>query len=252
MRSDDVPVSKSRVAVLSVLVLVAFGVLIALGTWQLERKSWKEGLIDTIAQRLAAPASALPPRQNWNSLDAADAEFRRVGFRGTFAYKEEALVYTNGSALRADVSGPGYWVLTPVRLPDGSSVVVNRGFVPEGRQARTSRAAGELAGPTEIIGIMRWPDVGNWFTPPADPARNLWFARDLPAIVAVKKWGAVAPFYVEQEAPSPPGGLPQVGALRPNLPNSHLQYALTWYGLAAVLIGVFAAFARGEWMRRVN
>src|SRR5262249_61251529 len=98
--------------------------------------------------------------------------------------------------------------------------------------------------PVDIVGVLRWADSGGMFTAAPDPARNLWFARDPLAIAPAKGWGNVAPFYVEQEAPVPPGGLPQPGKLTVNLPNNHLQYALTWFSLAAVLIAVFIAFAR--------
>ena len=90
---------------------------------------------------------------------------------------------------------------------------------------------------------MRWPDTRHWFTPNDDPAHNLWFARDPIAIAAAKSIGPVAPFYVEQEAPVPPGGLPQPGKLVVSLPDNHLQYAITWFGLAAVLAGVFISWA---------
>jgi surfeit locus 1 family protein len=74
------------------------------------------------------------------------------------------------------------------------------------------------------------------FTPPDQPAKSLWFARDPAAMAAAKNWGATAPFYIDQEAPPAPGGLPKVGALKPSLPNNHLQYAVTWYGLALVML----------------
>jgi surfeit locus 1 family protein len=106
--------------------------------------------------------------------------------------------------------------------------------------------AGQLSGSIEIVGTLRWPDARSWFTPNDDPAKNIWFVRDPAAIAAGKSWGPVPPFYVEQEVPVPPGGLPAPGKLVPNLPNNHLQYAITWFGLAAVLAGVFAAFARSR------
>jgi cytochrome oxidase assembly protein ShyY1 len=97
---------------------------------------------------------------------------------------------------------------------------------------------------------MRWPETPGLFTPAGDPGRNLWFARDPAAMAAAKGLGAVAPFYIEQESPSVPGGLPQVGKLQPSLPNNHLGYALTWYGLALVLVVGFGVWATGR--RREN
>jgi surfeit locus 1 family protein len=137
-------------------------------------------------------------------------------------------------------------VFTPARLTDGGLVMVNRGFVPENRKDAKSRADGQVSGPVEIVGALRWPDTRHWFTPADDAAHNLWFNRDPRAIAAAKGLGAVAPFFVEMEAPVPPGGLPRPGQIVVNLPDNHLQYAITWYGLAAALAGVFVAFAFGS------
>lgn len=223
--------------------LFAFIVLIGLGTWQVERKAWKEALIASLAERLAAPPETLPAPATWPNLDPADDEYRRVKFTAHFDNAAEALIYGAASAFRPDVSGPGYWVFTPARLSDGGIVVVNRGFVPEDRKDPKSRAAGQVSGPVAIIGALRWPDTRHWFTPADDAAHNLWFSRDPQAIAAAKGLGAVAPLFVEMEAPAPPGGLPSPGKIVVNLPNNHLQYAITWYGLAAALAGVFAVFA---------
>ena len=215
--------------------LAGLAVLIGLGVWQLERKAWKEALIDSIARRLTAAPAPLPPPERWASLDAAGDEFTRVAFRAAFENDKEALVFAGASAFRPDVSGTGYWVFTPARLPGGGRVAVNRGFVPEANKDPASRAAGLVAGPVEITGVLRWPERAGAFTPAGEPARNLWFASDQLAIAAAKGWGNIAPFYLEQEAPVPSGGLPLPGRLVVNLPSNHLQYALTWFGLAAEL-----------------
>ena len=232
--------------------VLAFAVLIALGTWQIERKTWKEGLIAALTERLAAPPAALPAPATWPRLDSASDEYRRVEFTATFAHAKEALVYATASSFRPDVAGagPGYWIFTPARLPDGGFVIVNRGFVPEARKDAASRTAGQIAGAVEIIGTMRWLDPRHWFSPADDPRHNLWFTRDPLAIAAAKglnqRLGAVAPFYVEQESPVPPGGLPQPGKLVVQLRNEHMQYAVTWYGMALVLVVVFVAWARSS------
>jgi surfeit locus 1 family protein len=226
--------------------LVGVALLIGLGVWQLERKAWKEALIASLARRMNTAPGPLPPPARWASLDAAHDEFTKATFRAAFENDREALVFAGASAFRPDVSGMGYWVFTPARLSDGARVVVNRGFVLEANKDPATRAAGLVTTPVEIIGVLRWPEHAGAFTPAGDPARNLWFARDQLAIAAAKGWGNVAPFYVEQEAPTPPGGLPQPGKLTVNLPNNHLQYALTWFALAVVFAGVFAAFARAR------
>ena len=225
--------------------LLAFLVLAGLGTWQLKRKAWKESLIAELNERLAAPPAALPAPATWPRLDPAGEEYRRVKFDAEFDNAKEALVYAAASAFRPDASGNGYgyWVFTPARLAGGATVMVNRGFVPDARRGPASRAQGQMTGPVEIVGALRWPEPGHWFSPHDDPAHNLWFVRDPAAIAAAKGLGPVAPFYVEQETPMPPGGLPQPGKLVVNLRNAHLQYAITWYGLALALVVVFAAYA---------
>ena len=220
----------------TIVLLGALVVLIALGTWQLERREWKEALIAELDRKLSAPPVDLPPPERWPQLKAERDEFRRVKFAAEFLPDQEALVYSSGSSLRPDVTGPGYWVLSPARLAGGSLVVVNRGFVPEGRQDPKTRAEGRPYGVVEIIGVLRWPETRGTFTPNDEPAKNLWFARDPGAMAAAKGWGNIAPFYIDQEAPPAPGGLPKVGPLRPGLPNNHLQYAVTWYGLALVFL----------------
>jgi surfeit locus 1 family protein len=216
-------------------VLGALGVLVALGTWQLERLSWKEGLIAELESKLSAKPTDLPPRERWAQLSAAVDEFRRVAFPAEFL-DQEALVYSSGSALRPDAIGPGYWVFSPARLTGGSLVVVNRGFVPEGKQDPKTRPQGQPQGVVEVVGAMRWPEVRGTFTPNDSPEKNLWFARDPAGMAAAKSWGTIAPFYVDQEAPPAPGGWPKVGPLKASLTNNHLQYAVTWYGLALVTL----------------
>jgi surfeit locus 1 family protein len=243
------PVRRS-VLVTSLFAATALAILLALGTWQVERLKWKEALIAALEERLAAAPAALPPARDWRTLDAARDEFLRVGFAGTFENDKEALVYTTGSSMRNDTSGPGYWVFTPARLADGRAVIVNRGFVPEGRQDLASRRDGLVAGNIDIVGVLRWPELPGLFTPAGEPARNLWFGRDSTAIAAAKGIADAAPFYVEMESPVPPGGLPHPAPVRPTLPNSHFGYALTWFGLAAMLVGVYAAWMIGRWRGR--
>jgi surfeit locus 1 family protein len=226
--------------------LVGLALLTGLGVWQIERKAWKEALIDAIGRRMNEAPMLLPPPERWPSLDAAHDEFTKVAFHAVFENEREALVFAGASAFRPDVSGTGYWVFTPARLSDGARVVVNRGFVPEANKDPATRPVGLVATPVEIIGVLRWPEHAGLFTPAGDPARNLWFARDQLTIAAAKGWGNVAPFYLEQEAPVPPGGLPTPGKLMVALPNNHLQYALTWFALAIVLVTVFIAFARSR------
>jgi surfeit locus 1 family protein len=122
--------------------------------------------------------------------------------------------------------------------------LVPKDLVPKDLPNPARRPGGHLDGPIAITGTLRWPDTPSWFTPRDEPAHNLWFLRDPAAIAAAKGLRDVAPFYVEQETPVPPGGYPQPGRLEVRLRNEHLQYVVTWYGLALVLVVVFAAWAR--------
>jgi surfeit locus 1 family protein len=242
------PVRRLRagLAAPALFALAALATFVGLGTWQIQRKAWKEALIATLEQRLSAAPVDLPPREQWGRLVPAEDEFRHVKFSAAFVPGAEVLVYAGSSALRSDVSGPGYWVLAPARLPAGGLVVINRGFVPEGRQDSATRSGGEIAGNVELVGVMRWPEPRGTFSPKDQPERNLWFVRDPVAIASAKGWGDAAPFFIELESPQPPGGLPRAGALKVNLRNEHLQYAITWYGLAVVVVVMFAFWLRAR------
>jgi len=222
----------------TVFALVGIAILIGLGVWQLDRKTWKENLIAAMTERLARAPADLPPRDRWATLDPQREEFARVGFPAEFLPGQEALVYSPGSAFRPDVKGPGYFVFAPARLAGGSLVIVNRGFVPLDRKDPATRID-RMNGSVDIVGILRWPETRGLFTPADDTKDNVWYLRDIDAIAAAKHWQNVAPFYVEQESPVPPGGLPRPGKLVVNLPDNHLQYAITWFGLALALAAVY-------------
>lgn len=235
----------------TVFALACLAILIGLGIWQLDRKVWKENLIATLDERLAMqPVSGLPPRDQWTALDPARMEYRRVVVPVEFLHDQEALVYTPGSAFRPDIKSIGYWVLTPARLPGGSVVVVNRGFVPLDRKLPASRADGQVAGLVDITAVMRWPEERGLFTPADEPQNNIWYVRDPATIGAAKGWGAVAPFMLDLESPPPPGGLPSPGKLVVHLRNNHFGYALTWFGLALTLAGVYVTFMVSRFRRR--
>jgi surfeit locus 1 family protein len=240
----------SRVIEAAVLTAAGIAILIGLGIWQLDRKVWKENLIATLDARLTRAPTDLPPRENWDRLTADHDEYTRVKFPAEFLSGEEALIYTAGSAFRPDVQGQGYWVFAPARLAGGSIVVVDRGFVPYDRKDPATRAQGAPLGTIDIVGVMRWPETRGLFTPDDDPKTNVWYLRDQKAITAAKKWDAPAPFYIEQESPVPPGGLPKPGKLIVSLPDDHLQYAITWFGLALGLAGVYMTWLVGRLRRK--
>ena len=152
------------------------------------------------------------------------------------------------------MKGPGYWVFTPAQLAGGSIVLVNRGFVPIDRKDPATRAEGTPHGSVDIVGVIRWPEKRDSFTPADDAKDNVWYLRDSNAIAASKKWVTAAPFYIDQEAPVPPGGLPKPGKLEVHLPDNHLNMQLpgsasrwrspasTWRGSRAGSLGAIEHF----------
>jgi surfeit locus 1 family protein len=211
--------------------------LVSLGVWQLHRLAWKEAILARVAARVTAPPHPLPAPTEWPRLKPDDYEYRHIALDGTFDHSKEALVF------RGTAAGPGYFVLTPLRLADGAVVIVNRGFVPADRADPKTRLAGEIAGPVHVVGLMREPEPRNVFTPKDDPAAGHYFTRDPDLIATHFGLRDAAPFSVDADATPVPGGLPVGGTTELAIPNNHFSYALTWFGLAIGLFGVFAAFA---------
>ncbi len=230
-----------------VTLAVAAG-LVGLGVWQLQRLAWKEALIRTVAERTVAAPVPLAPRADWAALTPDAYEYRRVAAAGTFDHSEEVHVYRPLVSARGPYRGLGDIVLTPFHLASGGTVIVNRGFVPNERLDPATRPAGQVAGPVTVTGLMRSPQERNGFTPADDTARNQWFTADPAAMAKAYGIGDAAPFVIDEDAGQAPGGLPQGGETVLAFPNSHLQYALTWFGLASALLGAFGVWA---W-RQVN
>jgi cytochrome oxidase assembly protein ShyY1 len=112
------------------------------------------------------------------------------------------------------------------------------------------RPVGAPRGIVDIVGVLRWPEMRNYFTPADDPKNNLWFLRDSNSIATFKKWVTAAPFYIDQEEPTPSGGWPKPGKLETHLPDNHLQYAITWFGLAFALAVVYLVWLARHVVRR--
>ena len=227
----------------AILALAVAAALVWLGLWQLQRLAWKEALIRTVSERTVAPPQPLPSPGDWPRLKPDDYEYRRVSATGQFDHTREVHVYRPLVTARGPAHGLGDLVLTPFRLAGGGTVVVNRGFVPSDRLDPATRPAGQVDGTVTITGLMRSPQARNSFTPDDDTVRNQWFTVDPGAVARVFGIADAAPFVIDQDAGQAPGGLPQGGETVLDFPNSHLSYALTWFGLALTLVGVFGAFA---------
>lgn len=206
--------------------------LLGLGTWQVERLQWKEGLIAARQAAVTAPPTDLPT----NLAAARGLEFHHARVVGHFLNERELYLHAINAAGDA-----GYHVVTPLRLADGAALLVDRGFVTAERKAPQTRLAGEIPGAAVVTGLLRVPGTGKpgWFVPDNDPARNEWFYIDLPAMAKAASLDSVLPFYLDADASSDPGFWPVGGQTILDLPNNHLQYAITWYALAAGLLVVY-------------
>lgn len=224
---------------------------IGLGMWQMQRRVEKHALITHLAERLAAVPVPLPSPTQWSVLTPKSDEFRRVSFAASYQSLPDAMVYSSGSAVRNDVTGPGTWSFLPARLPTGDIVVINAGFIqnPMQDRAQQDRAVTGLIThePVTLIGYIRFPETAGVLTPAENPARRLWFTRDHLAMSRVLGWGKVAPFYIDLEQPVPTTGNPKPGALDVHLKNDHIQYAITWFGLAGAVVIAFGVWLRGQW-----
>lgn len=242
------------VAGFAIVTLAMVAACVALGIWQLQRRLEKHALVAALNERLAAAPEALPQPSQWNALTQAKDEFRRVSFTATYARLPDAMIYSSGSAVREDVSGPGTWAFLPARLPSGETIAVNAGFVQNTMQnrAQEDRAVARLVTgqPVKLTGYLRFPEASGTLTPAEDIARRLWFTRDHLAIARALGWGeggkSVAPFYVDLESPVPESGIPKPGPLTVHLKDDHMQYAITWFGLAFAVMVAFGVWWRGQ------
>lgn len=224
--------------------LAVLAILLALGTWQVHRLHWKEALLASIAERTAAAPQPLEAIER-RFREAGDVEYWPVTATGTFLNDRERhyLATWNGQS--------GFYVYTPLRLAGGRIVLVNRGFVPYDLKDPAKRPQGEISGTVTVTGLARNPLAAkpSFIVPDNTPAENIfyWKDRDAMASSAGLPTGdaALLRFFIDAGPGAAPGGWPVGGVTIIDLPNSHLQYAVTWYGLAAALV-----FVMGSWVWR--
>ena len=219
--------------------LIAVTIMVGLGTWQVERLAWKNALIDRIESGLRAAPAPLPARVE----NPADWDFRRVSVTGQFLHDHELDL-----AARSMNGRIGYQIVTPLKRDDGTLVLVNRGWVPLEKRDPASRPEGLPAGTVTVEGVARVPAERGWMQPDNDPATNMWFWYDIPAMAAQAGAGAgeALPVVIEAGDAANPGGFPIGGQTNVNIANNHLQYAFTWYSLAITLIVIYFVF---HWRR---
>jgi surfeit locus 1 family protein len=199
-----------------------------LGIWQLHRRTWKLNLIARVQHRIHAAPIPAPGPGRWPTLTPGDSEYLRVRVVGRFDNAKETLVQA------VTELGPGFWVMTPLETRQGFIVLVNRGFVPPERRAPSSRSAGQIVGDATVVGLLRRSEPHGGFLRANAPREGRWYSRDVAAIARTRGLRGVAPYFIDAEASpgdvsGPTGGLTVV-----RFPNSHLVYALTWFGLAAL------------------
>ena len=225
--------------ILPLTVFLALLVLLGLGTWQMQRLAWKEALIEEREAGRAMPAKALPADLA-TATDAKAFDFRTVTVKGVFRHDLEQRFGAKARSNRL-----GHHVLTPLVPAAGPAVLIDRGWIPADKADPASRPDGQLEGEVEISGIARYRDADRpgWFTPENDPAGGHWYHYDLDAMEQTLGM-ELSPVVVEADDAANPGGLPIGGRTEIKLANNHLQYAITWYGLAVALIGVYIVFRR--------
>lgn len=230
------PVSWLFVTFMIILALVCAG----LGTWQMQRLGEKLALIASVEERASLDPVTLPPLDEWVSLDPAVYDFRPVTLNGEFVPGNTVLVFTSLSDAKGPRAGAGYWVMTPFALEEGGTIIVNRGFVPQATKKLFDESEDAIAlpqGKISITGLARASEEVNTFTPGPDVSERIEYVRSIERMSAMMddKLAPFAEFYVDQAA-GEPDALPQGGETKLSFPNRHLEYAITWFALAAVTL----------------
>ena len=226
------------------LAALAFVTLISLGNWQVRRLHWKEALLASVEQQLQAPPITLAEAE---ALPRSEIEYRPIEVTGRFEHDRERHFFATYQGQS------GYYVYTPLRLADGRAIFVNRGFVPFDMKDAATRPEGQVTGTVTVTGLARdrLDAKPSFAVPENDIAQNIFYWKDIDAMAQSTGLSAdeVVPFFVDADDAANPGGLPVGGVTRISFPNDHLQYAITWYGLAAVLAVIVGLMIWRGWRK---
>ncbi len=244
------------------LLLVSLVVMFSgLGIWQLQRLAWKRELIATVDARIHAEPVPVPDSADWAGMTVEDLVYQRVCLSGTFDHTAEV------QSLAVSELGSGYWVMTPLQLYGGGTVLVNRGFVPQSMRDPTKRLASTPTGNVVVTGLLRASEPKGGFLRDNDPDAGRWYSRDTAAIAQAKRLtDPVAPFFVDAgsgddaaitadanavthgDVVGSISGFPRGGLTVVTFRNTHLVYALTWFALA--ILGIFGIMLLSrEWRK---
>ena len=220
---------------LKIVTLPALLMLIGLGSWQLQRLQWKNDLISSFEARSAADAITIPAA----NAELDELEFRNLALHGVFQHDKET--FLTGRTYEGNA---GFHVVTPLLLDDGRIILVNRGWVSEDYRDPAKRAFSQIDGKTSVTGILRRPGVKGYFVPENQPENGFWFTLVPSEINKHLALGdaAIDQFYADALRTSDVVTLPIAAKTKLNLRNAHLSYAMTWYGIALALIGVYLTF----------
>lgn len=219
---------------LTIATLIALAVLIWLGSWQVSRRLEKHQLLDQIASRQSAPPA--PIEYLFPTGDYA--AFRAATARGVFEHTNEVYVF----AARTDTGPtlPGFKVITPFRLLGGDIILVDRGWVSNEQRDPKTRAKGQPAGVVELEGSLRRSSVAAYFTPPPEPSARIFYVRDSAAIARLMGVSPKTPLIFEATTKTTGGPLPLPSTI--DIPNNHLNYAITWFSLAIVMLIIYLRY----------
>ena len=211
---------------------------LVLSVWQMERREWKRDILDRIGANQSAAPIALDALLSGG--DPLRREYGKVALSGTFLHDKEFHL-----AARSRGNDVGIQVVTPLRTDKGQIVLFDRGWVPSQKKDPAKRAEGQIAGTVKLVGVVRRTQVQRQFAPDNVPDKNVWFTVDVPLmrkLAGGRPDPALDTFFLEADTSQNPGGLPIGGQTQLDIPNDHLQYAITWFLLALALIGVYLSY----------